>query len=116
MLLAQPRRSRVNVPSAPRIVDGDWGNRAGRQRKPRPSRSHDELDQRAAHDDEPVFRVDAGDFAIGAEVTHAALGAGRVVAVTGTGKDRRVVVDFAAVGKKTVFAKFLDPASSDGLN
>src|SRR5205814_4359431 len=32
--LAQPRRSRVNVPSAPRIVDGDW---AGRQRKPRPS-------------------------------------------------------------------------------
>jgi DNA helicase-2/ATP-dependent DNA helicase PcrA len=114
--LAQPRRSRVNLPSAPRIVDGDW---AGRQRKPRPSRSRDELDQRTSYDDEPVFRVDdAGDFVIGAQVTHAALGSGRVVAVTGTGKDRRVVVDFGAVGRKTVFAKFLDhgEAPSDGLN
>ena len=113
--LAQPwRGAPVNVPSAPRIVDGDW---AGRQRKPRPSRTRDELDQRTSHDDEPVFRVDdAGGFVIGAEVTHAALGAGRVVAVTGTGKDRRVVVDFGAVGTKTVFAKFLEHGSSDGLN
>jgi DNA helicase-2/ATP-dependent DNA helicase PcrA len=115
--LAQPWRAPVQVPSAPRIVDGDW---AGRQRKPRPSRSRDELDQRAAYDDEPVYRVDdAGGFVVGAEVTHAALGAGRVVAVTGTGKDRRVVVDFGAIGTKTVFAKFLEhasPASSDGLN
>jgi DNA helicase-2/ATP-dependent DNA helicase PcrA len=116
---ADRRRARVNVPSAPRIVDGDW---AGRPRKPRPSRSHDELDQRPSYDDEPVFRVeDAGDFAIGAQVSHAALGSGRVVAVTGTGKDRRVVVDFGAVGKKTVFARFLDhgpagSANSDGLN
>ncbi len=114
--LAQPRRSRVNVPSAPRIVDGDW---AGRQRRPRPSQSRDDLDQRTTYDDEPVFRVDdAGDFVIGAEVTHAALGSGRVVAVTGTGKDRRVVVDFGVVGRKTVFAKFLDHSSpsGDGLN
>ena len=44
------------------------------------------------------------------------LGAGRVVAVTGTGKDRRVVGDFGAAGKKTVFAKSLDPASRDGMN
>jgi DNA helicase-2/ATP-dependent DNA helicase PcrA len=114
--LAQPRRARVDVPSAPRIVDGDW---AGRQRRPRPSRSrsHDELDQRPADDGEPVYRVDAGDFAIGAEVTHAALGSGRVVAVTGIGNDRRVVVDFGTVGKKTVVAKFLGPGpASDGLN
>src|SRR5512140_126009 len=112
--LAQPWRTPVHVPSAPRIVDGDW---AGRQRKPRPSRTRDELDQRTSHDDEPVFRVDdAGGFVIGAEVTHAALGPGRVVAVTGTGKDRRVVVDFGAVGTKTVFAKFLEHGSSDGLN
>jgi DNA helicase-2/ATP-dependent DNA helicase PcrA len=112
--LAQPRRARVDVPSAPRIVDGNW---AGRARKPRPSRSHDDLDQRTTDDHEPVFRVDDGDFAVGAEVTHAALGSGRVVAVTGAGKDRRVVVDFGTVGKKTVFAKFLDPGpASDGLN
>ncbi|HEX3762191.1 MAG TPA: UvrD-helicase domain-containing protein [Kofleriaceae bacterium] len=111
--LAQPRRARISVP-APRIVDGDW---AGRARRPRPARARDELDQRISYDDEPVFRVDdAGGFVIGAEVTHAALGAGRVVAVTGTGKDCRVVVDFGAVGRKTVFAKFLEHGSGDRLN
>jgi DNA helicase II / ATP-dependent DNA helicase PcrA len=115
--LAQPRRTRINVP-APRIVDGDW---AGRQLRVRPSRAHDELDQRTGYDDEPVYRVDdASGFVIGAEVTHAALGAGRVVAVTGAGKDCRVVVDFGTVGRKTVFANFLEHAAgnstSDGLN
>jgi len=112
--LAQPRRARITAP-APRIVDGDW---AGRARRPaRPARSRDELDQRTADDDEPVFRVDdAGGFVIGAEVTHAALGAGRVVAITGSGKDCRVVVDFGAVGRKTVFAKFLGHGSGDQLN
>ncbi|HEX3476846.1 MAG TPA: UvrD-helicase domain-containing protein [Kofleriaceae bacterium] len=111
--LAQPRRARISVP-APRIVDGDW---AGRGRRPRPARSRDELDQRTGHDDEPVFRVDdAGGFVIGAEVTHGDLGAGRVVAVTGTGKDCRVVVDFAVVGRKTVFAKYLEHGSGERLN
>ena len=116
--LAQPWRTPVAVPSAPRIIDGDWAGRQRRpSRSPSRSRSHDELDQRTAHDDEPVFRVDAGDFVIGAQVTHTALGRGRVVAVTGTGKDRRVVVDFGAIGTKTVFASFLDPSSSgDNLN
>jgi hypothetical protein len=77
----------------------------------------DELDQRTSYDDEPVYRVDdAGDFPIGAEVSHAALGIGRVVAVTGTGKDRRVVVDFSVVGRKTVFAKFLEHGTPEGLN
>jgi len=99
---------------APRIVDGDW---AGRARRPRPARSRDELDQRTSYDEEPVYRVDdAGSFVIGAEVSHASLGAGRVVAVTGAGKDCRVVVDFAAVGRKTVFAKFLEHGASDRLN
>jgi DNA helicase-2/ATP-dependent DNA helicase PcrA len=114
-LLAQPRRSRVSVPSAPRIVDGDW---AGRARRSRPAQRSDELDQRTAYDDEPVFRVDdAGGFVVGAEVTHAALGTGRVVAVTGTGKDCRVVVDFGVVGRKTVFGRFLDHGvPGDSLN
>ena len=111
--LAQPRRGRVTLPSAPRIVDGDW---AGRQRRAKPSRSYDEHDQRTSGDDEPVFRVDAADFVVGGEVTHASLGSGRVVAVTGTGKDRRVVVDFAVIGRKTVFAKFLDASGASGLN
>ena len=112
--LAQPRHRRSDVPAAPRIVDGDW---AGRPRKPRPSRSYDELDQRTGHDDEPVYRVDAaGDFPVGAEVSHTSLGTGRVVAVTGAGKDRRVVVDFGAIGTKTVLAKFLDPGAARDLN
>ena len=111
--LAQPRRSRVTLPSAPRIVDGDW---AGRQRRAKPSRSYDELDQRTSDEDEPVFRVDDADFVIGGEVAHASLGSGRVVAVTGIGKDRRVVVDFAVIGRKTVFAKFLEPARSGEMN
>ena len=64
-----------------------------------------------------MFRVDdVGGFVIGAEVTHADLGAGRVVAVTGTGKDCRVVVEFAVVGRKTVFAKYLEHGSGEGLN
>jgi hypothetical protein len=102
------------VPSAPRIVDGDW---AGRARRSRPSQAHDELDQRQAYDDEPVFRVD-DDFMIGSEVTHATLGTGQVVAVTGTGKDRRVVVDFGGIGRKTVLARYLGHGASpsDGLN
>jgi len=116
-LLARPRQRRVDVASAPRIVDGTW---AGRDRKPRPSQrrdARDELDQRVSYDDEPVYRVDdAGDFVVGGEVTHAALGTGRVVAVTGTGKDRRVVVDFGVVGRKTVLAKFLAQGAGDRLN
>jgi DNA helicase-2/ATP-dependent DNA helicase PcrA len=111
--LAQPRRSRVTLPSAPRIVDGDW---AGRQRRAKPSRSYDELDQRTSDEDEPVFRVEDADFVIGGEVTHASLGSGRVVAVTGIGKDRRVVVDFAVIGRKTVFAKFLDASGAGEMN
>jgi DNA helicase-2/ATP-dependent DNA helicase PcrA len=110
--LARPRRNRVELPSAPRIVDGDW---AGRARRPRAAR--DELDQRTSYDDEPVYRVDETEFAIGTEVTHAGLGSGKVVAVTGSGKDRRVVVDFGAIGTKTIFAKFLGPAGAgDRLN
>ena len=111
--LAQPRRARLSAP-APRIVDGDW---AGRARRPRPARSRDELDQRTSYDDEPVFQVEgAGGFVIGAEVNHTGFGAGRVVAITGAGKDCRVVVDFAAVGRKTVFAKFLEHSAGERLN
>ena len=121
--LAQPRRTRAPVPSAPRIVDGDWAGRARPSGRPAASRARDEFDQRTAHDDEPVFRVDDGDFAVGQHVAHDTLGAGRVVAVTGTGKDRRVVVEFDAVGRKTVLAKFLahggpadGPATGGGYN
>jgi DNA helicase-2/ATP-dependent DNA helicase PcrA len=111
--LAQPRRTKITVP-AQRIVDGNW---AGRARRPSRPRSYDEHDQRTQYEEEPVYRVDEPNgFVVGAEVSHASLGSGRVVAVTGTGKDCRVVVDFGTVGRKTVFAKFLDHGSPSGLN
>ncbi|MBL0220509.1 MAG: UvrD-helicase domain-containing protein [Myxococcales bacterium] len=117
--LAAPARSRGQVtPPAPRIVDGNWQGRP--RRAPRPAR--DELDQSAEYDsDEPVYRVGDGDyqpatgFTIGATVVHGTLGAGRVVSVTGTGKDQKVVVDFGVIGQKTVFARYLQGGDS-GFN
>ncbi len=117
--LAQPVRSRaVQTPAAPRIVDGNW---AGKPRRgPRPAR--DELDQRAEYDaGEPVYRVTdddyrpAGGFSLGSTVIHGTLGAGRVVSVTGTGKDQKVLVDFGVIGQKTVFARYLQ-GGNDGFN
>ncbi len=115
--LAVPRRSAPAMPKGPRIVDGTWA--------PKPSgfaarRRRDELDQRVDYD-EPVFRVGEDDhvpqggFAVGAAVSHQTLGAGRVVGVSGSGRDQKVVVDFGGVGCKTVFARFLHGAD-DGLN
>ncbi|MBL9017110.1 MAG: ATP-binding domain-containing protein, partial [Myxococcales bacterium] len=117
--LAQPRRprSQPNTPPAPRIVDGNF---AGRPRKLRAAPN--EFDQRSEYQsDEPVYRVTdddyrpAGGFAVGATVIHGTLGAGRVVAVTGAGKDQKVVVDFGVIGQKTVFARYLQ-GGDDGFN
>ncbi len=82
----------------------------------------DEFDQRT-HDDEPVFRVDedlegeraAQPFRSGDTVAHTLLGVGRVVAVSGNGKDMRVIVDFPEAGRKTVLPGFLR-TSDDQLN
>ena len=38
------------------------------------------------------------------------LGIGRVVAVSGSGKDMRVIVDFPEAGRKTVLPRFLRSA------
>jgi DNA helicase II / ATP-dependent DNA helicase PcrA len=116
--LAAPRRGEAPMPKGPRIVDGNWA--------PKPSgfaarRRRDDLDQRVEYDDGPVFRVGEDDqvprggFVVGAAVSHQTLGAGRVVGVTGSGRDQKVVVDFGGAGQKTVFARFLQ-GSDDGLN
>ena len=60
-------------------------------------------------------RRPGGGFPIGSTVQHGTLGAGRVVSVTGTGKDMKVLVDFGPIGQKTVFARFL-AGGDDGLN
>jgi DNA helicase II / ATP-dependent DNA helicase PcrA len=116
--LAAPRRGAPAMPKGPRVVGGTWA--------PKPSgfqarRRRDELDQRVDYDDGPVFRVGEDDhvprggFTVGAAVSHRTLGAGRVVGVSGSGRDQKVVVDFGAVGTKTVYARFLH-GSDDGLN
>ena len=116
--LAPPPRGAPAMPKGPRIVDGTWA--------PKPSgfaarRRRDELDQRVEYEDGPVFRVGEDDhvprggFAIGAAVSHQTLGAGRVIDVSGSGRDQKVVVDFGGAGRKTVFARFL-AGVDDGLN
>jgi DNA helicase-2/ATP-dependent DNA helicase PcrA len=118
--LAAPRRATPSMPKGPRIVDGNWapkpsGFAARRQRQ------RDELDQRVDYDEVPVYRVGEDDhvprsgFAVGAAVSHQTLGAGRVVDVSGSGRDQKVVVDFGGAGRKTVFARFLHN-TDDGLN
>ena len=37
------------------------------------------------------------------------------VGVTGSGRDQKVLVDFGAIGRKTVYARYLH-GSDDGLN
>ncbi|HEY0254821.1 MAG TPA: 3'-5' exonuclease, partial [Kofleriaceae bacterium] len=119
-VLASPRRAIRQTPRAPGIVDGNW-HAQPRRAKPRFGRGTvDEFDQRTP-DEEPVFRVDEDmvdenqPFRSGDAVAHTILGVGRVVAVSGNGKDMRVIVDFPEAGRKTVLPGFLR-VSNDSLN
>jgi len=108
------------APRPPPIVGGNW---AGRGVAKRPAR--DEYDQRVP-DDEPSYQVEDGASRgargagakpprTGALVSHSVHGQGKVIAVSGSGKDTRVVVDFAGAGLKTVIASYLQSVD-DGLN
>jgi len=82
---------------------------------PRPARhvesGGDDFDQRVFEDDFPAYQIDAGangsDFAAGTTVRHDAFGTGRVLEVRGSGKDQKLLIDFATVGLKTVLARFV---------
>ncbi|HVV82955.1 MAG TPA: hypothetical protein VHE35_07730, partial [Kofleriaceae bacterium] len=91
---------------------GGGGGGGGRRRFGGGGR--DELDQRPWGDDVPTYDADADlkraaddPFVPGAQVRHAAFGVGRVVETRGSGFSRRVVVDFAAVGAKTIDPRWL---------
>ena len=114
--LAEPVRPRVVTPRAPAIVDGTW-TAAPRRRSPRGS--SDDFDQRVP-DEEPIYQLDADApaahvFRTGDPVRHDLHGTGRVVAVSGSGKDTKVIVEFPGAGRKTIIAKFLR-AADDSLN
>jgi DNA helicase II / ATP-dependent DNA helicase PcrA len=82
-------------------------------RTPRPPRLRDEYDQRVDGDDVPVYRLDepmTGDqFPAGSRVKHDSFGTGRVLESRGTGRDRKLLIDFPTVGLKTVLARFVEP-------
>ena len=123
--------SRMNPPS--RFLDEIPAHylavRAQPQASPRPQRSqampgrrpagngfgrdHDDFDQRTPwEDDVPVYEPgeagagtvpDAGDI-----VEHSSFGKGRVLEGRGEGKDRKLLIDFADVGLKTILARFVE--------
>jgi DNA helicase-2/ATP-dependent DNA helicase PcrA len=97
---------------------GGGGGGGAREAPGRRRRGGDEYDQRPA-DDEVVYDVDAdvrersGELAPGTLVEHPMFGQGRVIERRGAGKSASVVIDFAAVGRKTIAARFVT-AADDG--
>ena len=96
------------APRPPRVDRGGARRRFGS--------GGDELDQRSYDDEVPAFDVHADlkrsaddPFVVGAQVRHGVFGLGRVVEARGTGLSRRVVVDFAVVGAKTIDPRWLEP-------
>ncbi|HEX4492617.1 MAG TPA: UvrD-helicase domain-containing protein [Acidimicrobiia bacterium] len=114
--LAVPQRPAAIVPKGPRILDGNFAPTAAASRRMRAAR--DDFDQRTPHgDDDPVYHLDhdappTEPFRTGDQVLHAIHGTGRVIAVSGAGKDRKVIVDFPAAGRMTVLARYLQ---ADGV-
>ena len=72
----------------------------------------DEFDQSAYFDDVPEFDIggDVGGPNVGSRVRHSTFGVGRVVDVSGAGKDLKLIIDFSMVGEKTVLARFVESA------
>jgi len=85
-----------------------------RQRRP----VRDELDQRPMWDDDvPEMQLDADELAevavdAGDTVQHASFGTGKVIRAQGNGRDRKLLIDFPAVGLKTVLARFVTGTGS----
>jgi DNA helicase-2/ATP-dependent DNA helicase PcrA len=81
-------------------------------RAPRAARpERDEFDQRGYDDDLPEYQMEAepsnGHLAAGTTVRHDSFGTGRVLEVRGSGKDQKLLIDFASVGLKTVLARYV---------
>jgi DNA helicase-2/ATP-dependent DNA helicase PcrA len=84
-----------------------------RRRKQRgPERS--DFDQRTEYDDVPVYDADGdvggSSFDRGAMVSHSSFGTGKVLESRGEGADQKLLIQFPAVGLKTILARFVEPA------
>jgi DNA helicase-2/ATP-dependent DNA helicase PcrA len=86
---------------------------AGPAERGRSRRVRDELDQRGGWDDDlPEYSPDdelGASVGTGTTVRHASFGEGRVIQAQGSGRDRKLLIDFASVGLKTVLARFVEP-------
>jgi DNA helicase II / ATP-dependent DNA helicase PcrA len=98
----------LTTPGTPASVMADGSARA-------PFR--DELDQRADWG-ESGYRIEERtstdvEFAPGSRVFHATFGEGLVVSADGSGKQRRLTIDFPKpVGRKVIVARFVEPRGS----
>ena len=89
-----------------------------KQPRPAPARAADDFDQRTFDDDVPEYSIHADGsggteedpYDAGATVHHDAFGDGQVIESRGSGKDRKLLIDFPSVGLKTVLARFVEPA------
>jgi DNA helicase-2/ATP-dependent DNA helicase PcrA len=113
---ATPRRGPTLRPP---VTAATFARPAPPRPAPRPKRAPfriDEHDQRSWDDDEPSYDLDgdrdrpAERFRPGARVAHQQFGVGRVVDASGSGRDRKLLIEFPEVGQKTVLARFVTPA------
>jgi len=73
--------------------------------RPRRSSGPDYFDEGPAFDDD-AFNQDLPDLRAGVRVLHDTFGSGSVVEVSGFGRDLKVTVDFDAIGRKKLLARY----------
>jgi DNA helicase-2/ATP-dependent DNA helicase PcrA len=123
--MSPPSRFLSDIPAdhlavrAPRVAPRPPAGYLVKQPRPplRVVREVDDFDQRVP-DDVPEYSIHADGsgateedpYDAGATVHHDAFGDGQVIESRGTGKDRKLLIDFSSVGLKTVLARFVEPA------
>ncbi len=83
------------------------------KRRAKSAPQYDEYDQRTSYDSEPIYSPEEpiidGAYQLGDEVRHASFGVGRIIEARGAGQDCKLLIDFQAVGLKTILSRFVEP-------
>jgi DNA helicase II / ATP-dependent DNA helicase PcrA len=86
-----------------------------RRKKAARAPSYDEFDQRMHYDDAPEYHVDEyygggdeGSIGAGTLVNHSSFGKGQVLRAEGSGKYRKLLINFDGYGLKTVLERFVE--------